>query len=82
MFPNDTLFSEIPMNFEITASQTLIIVRSVLNFFYIGRHARITSLEYLKRVIENIHVANYSDLPIKLRATTHIDLNVEDWKWM
>ena len=61
-------------DFEITARQTLFIVRSRLNFVYISALRTNTELKTLKPDIENYRVANFSDLPIKCRVTTHIDL--------
>ena len=51
-FPHLILFIEIPTYFEITASQTLFIVRSVLNWFF---------KPIFKLVIGNLRIANFSD---------------------
>ena len=53
--------------------QTLLIIRSVLNFCLHLAPRTNTELENFE--IENIRVANFSNLPIKLRINNHIDLH-------
>ena len=58
-FPNHILFPEIPTFFEITASQTLIIVRFVFNLFTLGAVHKYRTRKMFKQIIEYLHVSNF-----------------------
>ena len=56
-FPNRIPLSEMSTYFEITASQALFIVQSVLNLFIFGAVHEYRTRKTVKRVIENLHIS-------------------------
>ena len=90
LFLHHILFPEIPTYLEITASQTLFIVQSVLNFclhwvycsvsfellFTMGTVHEYRTGQKIEARYREFLCCNFNNYPIKFGVTTHIDLEL------